>query len=63
MNTFQWVVYGLDTFGYVIIETEDYNWNNAHKKAVTLCEEKGLDFDTVEPFDQEFVRRMGWLKD
>lgn len=61
MKKFQWVVYGLDMFGYVIIETDATDINEAHEKAIKLCKENGLDFDTVESFDLTFINRMKWL--
>ena len=61
MNKFQWVAYGLDMFGYVIIETEGIEAKDSHQSAVELFKQQGVDFDTVEPFDESFVNRMQWL--
>lgn len=62
MEKYQWVAYGLDMFGYVIVETEGVDINDSHNKALKQLQENKVDFDTLEPFDNSFISRMNWLK-
>lgn len=61
MQMFQWVAYGLDMFGYVVIEIEGMSYAESHEKAVEQFKQSGLDFDTIEPFDKNFIKRLNWL--
>lgn len=62
METFQWIAYGLDMLGYVIVEVEGVDKTESHHKAVKQLHEKNINFDTLEPFDKSFIGRMGWLQ-
>lgn len=59
---YQWVAYGLDMFGYIIVETHGETIGESHRKAVTLLKDNGVEFDTVELFAHDFIERAGWLK-
>lgn len=61
MKKYTWVAYGLDMFGYVVIETEGNDIIEAHEKAVGLYNENKMEFDTVEPFDVSFLERVKLL--
>lgn len=58
----KWVAYGLDIpFDYVIVETEGVSIRDSHIRAVHLFQDNDIDFDTVEPFDEVFIKRTGLL--
>lgn len=58
----KWVAYGLDmSFDYVIVETEGSDAKESHDKAIEILKQNEVDFDTVEPFDVSFLKRIGVL--
>jgi hypothetical protein len=57
---YQWVAYGLDMTGYLIIETEGTTMVESHRKAVEQFNELLVDFDVVELFDSSFRKSLGW---
>lgn len=63
MEKFKWIVYGLDMEYDVIIESEGLDRNDSHAEAVAKCQQFGLDFDTIEPFNRSFMERANWIKD
>ena len=63
MKKYQWIAYGLDMFGHVIVEVEGLDKNDSRDKALKQLKENNIAFDTMEQFDKVFVNRVGWLKD
>lgn len=58
----KWVAYGLDmALDYVVVETEGCDTKESHEKAIELLKQNQVDFDTVEPFDVSFLKRIGVL--
>lgn len=59
----KWVAYGTDmSLDYVIVETEGDNISESHEKAKEVLKQNNIDFDTVELFDADFLKRIGMLK-
>lgn len=63
LKKYQWIAYGLDMFGYIIIEETSVDKTESFNKALKQLKDNNVDFDTLEQFDKVFVNRLGWLKE
>lgn len=62
MKKFIYVAYGIDMeIDYAIVEVLADNQEEAIQLATDDFESAGIDFDTIEPFDEIFMKRVGIL--
>lgn len=62
MKKFIYVAYGIDMeIDYVIVKVFADDQEQAIRVASDKFESAGIDWDTIEPFDEIFMKRVGIL--